>query len=124
MQLSWQPDESPLAVTGIDGVRVRLGNEWQSSSFWVNARQFGRWAPRKLADVSVEALDTLLAADPEIILVGTGAKVLLLPPALQAHVMRRRCGIECMNNGAAARTYNVLLGEGRAVLAAFLIDET
>ena len=33
----------------------------------------------------------------------------------------RRCGLECMRNDAAARTYNLLLGEGRAVLAAFLV---
>ncbi len=121
MQLTWQPDENPRAVTGIDGVRVRVGEEWRESSFWVDARRVAAWAPRTLAEIDAAALETLLAADREIILLGTGSQTALLPPQLQALVLRRGCGIECMTNAAAARTYNVLLGENRSVLAAFLI---
>ena len=121
MQLTWQPDENPRAVTGIDGVRVRVGEEWRESSFWVDARRVAAWAPRTLAEIDAAALETLLAADREIILLGTGSQTALLAPQLQALVLRRGCGIECMTNAAAARTYNVLLGENRSVLAAFLI---
>jgi uncharacterized protein len=121
MQLTWQPDESPLAVTGIDGVRVRVGDGWRDRSFWVDARRAEDWKPQTLAEVDAVALETLLAAGREIILLGTGAQTRLLAPQLQALVLRRGCGIECMTNAAAARTYNVLLGENRSVLAAFLI---
>lgn len=121
MQLTWQPDESPRAVTGIDGARVRVGETWRESSFWVDARRVEAWTPSTLAAVDAAALEVLLAADREIILLGTGLHTMLLAPALQALVLRRGRGIECMTNAAAARTYNVLLGENRSVLAAFLI---
>ncbi len=122
MQLMWQPDESPRAITGIDGQRVRMGAHWQTRSFWVDARRAQPWTPACLEDIDDSALDELLAAGPEVILLGTGLRARLLAPALQASILRRGCGIECMDNAAAARTYNVLLGEGRAVLAAFLIE--
>jgi uncharacterized protein len=121
MQLTWQPDESPLAVTGIDGDRVRVGENWRDRSFWVDARRVEEWAPRSMAELDASALETLIGAGREIILLGTGSQTRLLAPQLQALVLRRGCGIECMTNAAAARTYNVLLGENRSVLAAFLI---
>ncbi|MDO5087645.1 MAG: MTH938/NDUFAF3 family protein, partial [Comamonadaceae bacterium] len=34
-----------------------------------------------------------------------------------------RIGLETMSTPAACRTYNILAGEGRRVLAALLIDE-
>lgn len=121
MQLTWEPDENPLAVTGIDGIRVRVGESWRDRSFWVDARRLEEWAPATLDDIDAAALETLIAAGREIILLGTGTHTRLLQPQLQALVLRRGCGIECMSNAAAARTYNVLLGENRSVLAAFLI---
>lgn len=122
MQLMWQPDESPRAITGVDGHLVRMGADWRTRSFWVNARATAEWAPACLDDVDEAALDELLQAEPEVILLGTGARTRLLAPLLQAKILRHGCGIESMDNAAAARTYNVLLGEGRAVLAAFLIS--
>ncbi len=123
MQLTWQPDESPLAVTGIDGSRVRVGENWRERSFWVDARRIEEWAPPSMDELDASALETLIAAGREIILLGTGSQTRLLAPQLQALVLRQGCGIECMTNAAAARTYNVLLGENRSVLAAFLITQ-
>lgn len=122
MQLQWQPDESPRAITGIDGQRVRMGAQWKTGSFWVNASQTQDWTPSTLEEVNEAALDQLLQTNPEVILLGTGDRARLLSPVLQARILSRGCGIECMDNAAAARTYNVLLGESREVLAAFLIS--
>lgn len=122
MQIQWQREESPFAISAIEPARLRVGSHWHERSFWVSPSQLGVWAPSQWADLAIDDLDVLLAQQPEVILIGTGTRGQLLAPALQVHVMRRGCGIECMSNAAAARTYNVLLGEGRAVLAAFLID--
>lgn len=121
MQLNFEPDQSPSAITGIDGLRLRVGERWIDTSFWVNARALQPWTPRTVEAITAEHLKELLAAGPEVILLGTGTRPRLLPPALQAVALQRRCGLECMSNDAAARTFNVLLADGRAVLAAFVI---
>ncbi len=121
MQINWHRDASPFAVNGIDGVRVRVGDAWQEQSFWVQQGALEIWRPGTLEDLTEADLDALIARKQEVILLGTGARLRFPSAALRGHVLTRGIGLECMSNDAAARTYNVLLGEGRAVLAAFLI---
>ena len=44
-------------------------------------------------------------------------------PALMRHLMAARIGVETMDTAAACRTYNILVGEGRQVMAALLIGD-
>jgi uncharacterized protein len=55
-----------------------------------------------------------------VILIGTGARQVFLPPATQIHFFRRNVGFEVMSTDAACRTFNVLAAEGRHVVAALL----
>lgn len=59
-------------------------------------------------------------ARPEIVLVGTGAAMTLLPAAVRQHLDAAGLGFDIMDTGAAARTYNVLLMEGRRVACLLL----
>ena len=59
---------------------------------------------------------------PEVLLVGTGSHQHLLPMEILAPLMRQGIGVECMTTHAAARTYNVLMAEGRRVIAALLTE--
>lgn len=57
----------------------------------------------------------------EVVLIGTGATQQLLPPAVISQLLAIRIGVEVMDTQAAARTYNILMSEGRRVVAALLI---
>lgn len=72
-----------------------------------------------IADAHVEAI---LALQPEVVLLGTGARQRFPAAAVMAAFLQRRVGIEVMDNAAASRTYNVLVGEGRRVVAAFILE--
>jgi uncharacterized protein len=74
---------------------------------------------------SVEALDepaltALLELQPEVILLGTGARQHFLHPRLLKGIAARGIGVDPMDTRAACRTYNILMVEGRKVLAALL----
>jgi len=61
------------------------------------------------------------AADaPEVILIGTGLHQCFLAPEMLAPLLALGVGIETMSTQAAARTYNILMAEGRRVVAALL----
>ncbi len=62
----------------------------------------------------------LLDLRPEVILFGSGPSHRFPNPRLTAALARAGVGIESMNSTAACRTYNILMGEGRQVLAALL----
>ncbi len=83
----------------------------------------------KVADWDVDGFEALtpahfealLARGPEIVLLGTGEKQRFPHPRLGAALMRARVGIDVMDTYAACRTYNILMLEGRRVLAALLL---
>jgi uncharacterized protein len=65
-------------------------------------------------------VDPMLGLTPELVLLGTGATQVFPPAEVMAACLTRGIGIEIMDNAAAARTFNVLAGEGRRVVAGFL----
>ncbi len=70
-----------------------------------------------------EAHFALLAdLKPELVIFGSGTRIRFAAPALLRPLMSQRIGIETMDVAAACRTYNVLLAEGRSVLAALLFE--
>jgi uncharacterized protein len=73
-----------------------------------------------LQDISAETLHEMLPADTEVLLIGTGAKHQQVPHALSAALKARGVSCDTMDTGAACRTYNILLSEGRLVSALLL----
>ena len=59
---------------------------------------------------------------PELVVFGSGARLRFASPALLKGLMARRIGVETMDTAAACRTYNILAGEGRRVVAALLLE--
>ncbi len=68
-----------------------------------------------LLDLEEHGESLLLRDDPEVVLVGTGARTRMGPPAVSAALMRQGVGIEYMDTAAALRTYTVLASELRRV---------
>jgi len=63
----------------------------------------------------------LATLHPEIVLIGTGGALRFPAPVLLRPLYDAGIGVEVMDTGAASRTYNVLMAEGRAVAAALLM---
>jgi len=55
-------------------------------------------------------------------LFGSGSRLRFAPPAWLQPLMARRIGVETMDTQAACRTFNILSGEGRNVIAALILD--
>lgn len=63
----------------------------------------------------------LAASGIELLLIGTGAQMQFVEDALRQSLRARGIASEVMDTGAACRTYNVLLAEGRKVAAILLL---
>jgi len=77
-----------------------------------------------LSDVTLDDFESIIAlnAEYDVFLLGTGAKIAFLPKELKQQLRAEGIAFDCMDTGAACRTYNVLMAEGRRVLAAMLPD--
>ena len=74
----------------------------------------------------LDADDGVVALDPnrpEVLLVGTGERQIMLGASVVGPLLRAGVGVECMSTGAAARTYNILMAEGRRVIAALILEK-
>ncbi len=78
------------------------------------------WAPAAFEALTAADFEALLAQRPELIVLGTGDRQRFPHPRLVAALTSERIGVEVMDTQAACRTYNILMSEGRKVLAALL----
>ena len=79
------------------------------------------WPVTDAGALEARHLESILALRPELVLLGTGATQVFPSASILATFLTRGLGIEVMNNAAAARTYSVLAGEGRRVVAGFIL---
>jgi uncharacterized protein len=79
------------------------------------------WDVPGYGGLTVRHFEYLVGLQPEIVLFGTGPTLRFPPPALSRPLAAARVGLEVMDTSAACRTYNILVAEGRRVLAALLM---
>lgn len=80
------------------------------------------WHVEAVAELTLESLAAVLDAEPrvELLLIGCGARHVLLSADLRAGLRAAGIALEAMDTGAACRTYNVLMAEDRRVAAALI----
>ena len=79
------------------------------------------WSAATLADLTEAHFEQIAALQPELVVFGSGPILRFAPPALMRALMQRRIGVETMDTAAVCRAYNILVGEGRQVVAALLV---
>ena len=121
MQLNLERPDYQYFLRGADGGSALVNERRMTASFIVAPEVLVEdWPVRDASALAPTDLEPLLALAPELLLLGTGARQVFPPAAAQATCLQRGVGIEVMSNAAAARTYTVLAGEGRRVVAGFL----
>jgi uncharacterized protein len=110
------------AVTAVLPEGIHIGGRLLSRSFAVGATVLIDDLGIDHVSAMTEAVfDQLLESRPDVVLIGTGMRRCELSPPLLYRALSRGTGVEVMDNAAAARTYNLLLGENRNVLTVFIL---
>lgn len=109
-------------VTRVGPAGIQVGEDFLGASFIVSPDELlHHWPVRDVAALDLAALAPALALQPEILVLGTGSAIRFPAPALFAALAAQGIGLEVMDTAAACRTYNVLAGEERAVVAAIIL---
>lgn len=110
------------AITGYGDGYILVNQERYARSLVVlPERLVTDWTATSFDALAAEHLAALLAFEPEIILLGTGARLQFPRPEIVAPLIQARIGYEVMDVQAACRTYNILMAEERKVAAALLL---
>jgi uncharacterized protein len=82
------------------------------------------WPVRSFDALTIEHFAQIDATRPDVVILGTGKRQRFVHPKLIVALIERRVGVDCMDNQAACRTYNILMAEGRKVALALIFEET
>lgn len=117
------PGRAPIDAYGNGG--FRFADMSHRGSILALPSGIESWAASSPADIDPSSLNRVLAeaAAIDILLIGTGAGLVPLSAATRAALEARNLWADLMATGAAVRTFNVLLSEGRAVAAALIAVE-
>lgn len=121
MQLNLERPDYQYFLRGADGRQALVNDRSLSRSFIVAPDALVEdWPVSDVAAMQPADLAPAFALQPELVVLGAGETQRFPPAAVMAAALGRGIGLEVMTNAAAARTYSVLAGEGRRVVAAFI----
>ena len=111
-----------LLVTGTGDGWIRVNaDEYRGNVILTPEAVFDGWAAGGFDALTADDFAALLAHQPEIVLLGTGPAQHFAHPRLTSALTDARVGVETMDTRAACRTFNILTGEGRRVVAALIV---
>ncbi|HEU0200919.1 MAG TPA: Mth938-like domain-containing protein [Burkholderiaceae bacterium] len=123
MKLHADPISNLNTVTAYGPGFIEINKVRHTSSLIVTAEEAVQpWPVEDFQALTVEHFEALAQRGPEIVLLGTGSRQRFPHPRVTQPLLRAHIGLEVMSTAAACRTYNILLSEGRRVLAAMLLE--
>jgi uncharacterized protein len=123
--LKLHPDKSgpQHVVTAYEAGRVAVNGRVLTRSLLLLPDHLDeQWGPDAYAALAAEHLVQLTAHPCDVLLLGTGSRQRFPAPAMLRPLIEAGRGFEIMDTAAACRTYNLLVAEGRIVLAALIIE--
>jgi len=121
MEFNLEVPQNQFFIRSISEKGICVHDAFYNSPFIISGQRIvPEWDVKSIDDINEENLQVIFDLQPEVILLGTGATQLFLPPTIQVHFFQRNFGFEVMTTDAACRTFNVLAAEGRHVVAALM----
>jgi uncharacterized protein len=109
-------------IRGYAGGELRINAQVFHASLIVSATAI-REEPGLLTvgELTLDHVAHVLEFKPELVLLGTGLRQIFPAPVFGAQFLKDGIGFEVMDTGAACRTFNVLVGEQRPVVALLIV---
>ncbi|HHJ16071.1 MAG TPA: hypothetical protein ENJ80_05170 [Gammaproteobacteria bacterium] len=113
---------SELLIRGYGDSGIRVGAEtYRNSLILTHERIITDWRPQRHDELTASDFECFGSMQADILLLGTGPVLKFPSPAFTAPLLAAGVGVEIMDTAAACRTFNILLAEGRPVIAALLL---
>jgi len=123
VQLTEHHNERSFFLRRADASSAVVVDRTVTKSFAVSADAIVEDFPYTKSDqLDDAAIEKIAALKPEVVLLGTGDRIVFPPQKILAAFLKRGIGLETMDSAAAARTFNVLIEEGRKAVGVFLLN--
>lgn len=122
MELNLERPDDFLFVRRADAYRVIVADRTFTASVILSRdKVVGDWPVTDIRAATPADVEPILALQPDVVLLGTGAHQVFPSQAVLATFLQRGVGVEAMDNAAVARTWDILASEGRNAVAVFIL---
>jgi len=123
MKFSQDIINSNYRITAQELTRIRVNDTWLTQSFIVSpSTLIDNWNISSLSNLSEQHCEQLINMKPEVLIIGTGTTQCFPDTSIMRIFAKHQIGLEIMNSAAACRTFNILLGEDRHVVAGVILS--
>ncbi len=123
MKLHLTTAENNYLITAYDLSYIEINKQRYDKSLIVMPQQLiADWPVLDFSTLNAQHFENIAAQKIEVVLLGTGEKHQFLHPKIYQALTQKGIPLECMTTAAACRTYNILMSEGRNVLAALILQ--
>ena len=123
MKLQSDPHSGANTITGYGDGYVEINQTPYRHSVLLSSDGVTlEWPAKSFSDLETSHFTQMVNLKPELILIGTGSRQQFPKPELLKSLISAKIGFEIMDSQAACRTYNILVGEGRKVLLALIVE--
>ena len=123
MKLQSDPHSGANTITGYGDGYVEINKIPYSHAVLLSSDgSIEEWPVKSFDEVATANFTQMAALRPELIIIGTGNRQRFPRPELVKTLIDAKIGFEIMDSQAACRTYNILVGEGRQVLLALIVE--
>lgn len=123
MKLQSDPHSGANAITGYGNGYVEINQiPYDHAVILKSDGAISEWPVKSFEELEAGHFAQMVDFKPELVLIGTGSRQRFPKPELLKPLIAAKVGFEIMDSQAACRTYNILVGEGRQVLLALLVE--
>ena len=123
MKLQSDPHSGANTITGYGDGYVEINKTPYAHAVVLSSDgAISEWSAQSFDDLEAHHFSQLVDLKPELIIIGTGKRQRFPKPELLKALISAKIGFEIMDSQAACRTYNILVGEGRQVLLALIVE--
>ncbi len=123
MKLQSDPHSGANTITGYGVGYVEINKTpYAHAVVLTSDGGISEWPVQSFENLEAHHFSQLIDLKPELILIGTGSRQHFPKPELLKALIQAKIGFEIMDSQAACRTYNILVGEGRQVLLALIVE--
>ena len=123
MKLQSDPHSGANTITGYGDGYVEINQTPYAHAVLLSSDgAISEWPVQSFEGLEASHFTQMVDLNPELILIGTGSKQRFPKPELLKSLILAKIGFEIMDSQAACRTYNILVGEGRQVLLALIVE--
>ena len=122
MKFAQDAQDEGYVITAYDNDSVSINGRPFSQSLIVSAKHLHEhWDLSSIELLQADHIDQVLLFKPELIIIGTGDRLVFPAVETYAAIIQQGIGVDFMDTGAACRTYNILMSESRDVVAGLIL---